>query len=77
MSRKPDKSVIVRYFQCTDPTMDKFGLWGFKVHENGERIHKTRYEFETREEARESARYWVKLHKPGQWKPEGILREAA
>lgn len=72
-----EQKVEVFYFQCKDPNMDKFGKWGFKVKEDGDNIHKTRYEFNSREEARESARYWVKLNKPGAWKPEGILREAA
>jgi hypothetical protein len=66
-----EQRIIVKYFQCTDPTMDKFGKWGFKVQEHGENIYKTRYDYEDRNGAIQAAKRWVNIHQPGEWKPEG------
>jgi hypothetical protein len=65
------RAIVVKYFQCKDPKMDKFGKWGYKVQEKGHNIYKTRYDYEDRNGAIQAAKRWVNVHKPGEWKPEG------
>lgn len=65
-----EQRISVKYFRCTDETKEKFGMWGFKIQEDGENIHKTRYDYPDRNGAIQAAKRWVNMHRPGQWQPE-------
>ncbi len=64
-------------FQSDQPNRAWFGKWGYKVQvkqPSGVYVteHKTRYEFDTREDAFRAARQYMTTYYPGEWQDKGV-----